>query len=115
MAEWLSSRTPLLQSRLSQFRSWVRTEHCSSSHAEAVSHIAEPEGSTTRIYNHVLGDFEEKKKKKKDWQQMLAKGQSLKKSGGGVSKMTERDTWACQGKTEGGNIRHLVTVGTYSL
>ena len=41
--------------------------------AEAVSHIAQPEGPTTRVYNCVLGGFGERKiKKKKDWQQMLA-------------------------------------------
>ena len=28
-----------------------------------VSHIAQPEGPTTRIYNYVLGSFGEKKKK----------------------------------------------------
>ena len=32
-------------------------------HAEVASHIAQPEGPTTRIYNYVLGAFEEKKKK----------------------------------------------------
>ena len=35
-----------------------------SSHAEAVSHTAELEGPTTRIYNYALGDFGEKKTKK---------------------------------------------------
>ena len=39
--------------------------HLSSSHAEMVSHIREPEGPTTRIYNYVLGGFGEKKKKRK--------------------------------------------------
>ena len=44
------------------------------------SHLEELEGSTTRIYSHVLGGFREKKKKKEeDWQQMLAQGQSFKK------------------------------------
>ena len=44
------------------------------SHAEAASHIAELERSTTRVYNYILGGFGEKKKRKKeeDWQQMLA-------------------------------------------
>ena len=37
----------------------------SSSHTEVVSHMAQPEGRTTRIYNYVLGGFGEKKKKKK--------------------------------------------------
>ena len=40
-------------------------------YAEVASHIAEPEGPATRIYNYVLGGFGEKKKKE-DWQQMLA-------------------------------------------
>ena len=47
----------------------------SSGHAEAGSHIANPEGPTTGIYNYVLGGFREKKKKKKkkeDQQQFLA-------------------------------------------
>ena len=35
----------------------------SSCHAEAASHIAEPEAPTTRIYNYVLGGFGEKEKK----------------------------------------------------
>ena len=48
-----------------QFRSWAQTWHLSSSHAEEASHIAQPEGPTTRIYNYVLGGFREKKKKKK--------------------------------------------------
>ena len=37
-------------------------------------------GTTSRIYNYVLGTFGEKKKEKKeDWQQMLAQVPSLKK------------------------------------
>ena len=43
----------------------MRTWHHSSGHAEAVSHIAQPEGPTTRIYSYVLEGFGEKKKKKK--------------------------------------------------
>ena len=34
------------------------------SHAEAGSHVAQPEGPTARIYNYVLGSFVGKKKKK---------------------------------------------------
>ena len=51
-------------------------------HAEAASHIAQPEGPTTRIYNCVLGGLGEKKKKKKekkDWQQMVAQVPIFKK------------------------------------
>ena len=44
------------------------------------SHIAEPEGPTTRIYNYVLGGFgERKKKKKEDWQRVLAQVPVFKK------------------------------------
>ena len=45
------------------FRSWVRTWHRLSGHAEVASHIAQPEALTT--YNYVLGGFGEKKKKEK--------------------------------------------------
>ena len=44
---------------------WAQTWHCSSGHAEAVSHMAQPEAITSRIYNYVLGGFGEKNKKKK--------------------------------------------------
>ena len=47
--------------------SWARawTWHRSSSHAEAASHIAQPEGSATRIYDYVLrGLWGEENKKK---------------------------------------------------
>ena len=64
MAKWLSSWTLLGRPRFCWFRSWAWTWHCSSSHAEAVSHIAQPEGPTTGIYNYVRGCFGEKKKKK---------------------------------------------------
>ena len=46
-----------------RFRSWARMWYHSSRHAEAVSHIAQPEALTTRIYSYVLGGFGEKKKK----------------------------------------------------
>ena len=45
------------------FGSWAPTWHCSSGNAELASHIAQPEGHTTRIYNYVLGGFREKKKR----------------------------------------------------
>ena len=44
------------------FRSWAQTCHHSSGHAEAASHIAQTEALTTRIYNYILGGFEEQKK-----------------------------------------------------
>ena len=39
---------------------------CSSSLAEVASHIAQPEGPITRIYNYVLGGFGEKKKEEEE-------------------------------------------------
>ena len=65
MAEWLSLCTLLQQPRVSPV--WILGTDLapSSSHTEAAAHIAEPEGPTTRIYNYVLGGFEEKKKEKK--------------------------------------------------
>ena len=49
MAEWLSSRAPLWRPRVSPvFRSRARTWHCSSSHAEAASHMPQLEGPTTK-------------------------------------------------------------------
>ena len=55
----------------------MHTWHCSSSHAEVASNIAQPEALITRIYNYVLRGFGEKKKEEKekeeeDWQQLLA-------------------------------------------
>ena len=47
-----------------RFRSWPWTWHRSSSRAEAVSHKAQPEALTTRIYNYVLRGFGEKKKER---------------------------------------------------
>ena len=43
------------------FGSWA---YRSSGHVEVVSHIAQPEALTTRIYNYVLGGFGEREKKK---------------------------------------------------
>ena len=40
--------------------------HRSSGHAEAASHIAQPEALTTRIYNYVPGGFGEKNKTKRN-------------------------------------------------
>ena len=72
MAQWLSSPTPFSGLGFHQSRSWARTWHRSSGHAEVASHIARLEGTTTRIYNYVLerlwGEEEEKKEKEEDWQ-----------------------------------------------
>ena len=64
MAEWLSLHTLLQQPRVSLVRILSADMALSSGHAEAASHIAQPEGPTTRMYNCVLGVFGEKKKKK---------------------------------------------------
>ena len=48
-----------------QFRSQTPTWHHSSGHAEVASHIAQPEGPTTRIYKYVPGVLGEKKKEEK--------------------------------------------------
>ena len=60
-----------------QFGSWAQTWHCSSGHAEATSHIAQPEGLTTRIYNYVLGGFGEKKGKKRTLATDVGSGANL--------------------------------------
>ena len=74
VAQQLNSHAPLWWPRFHQFGFWAQSWHHSSGHAEAASHIAQPEGPTTRIYNYVLGGFGEKKKgkekEKEDWQQM---------------------------------------------
>ena len=54
-------------------------QHHSSRHAEAVSHIAEPEEPTARIYNCALRPWGEKKGQE-DWQLMLVQGQYSKKN-----------------------------------
>ena len=64
MVKWLSSRALLLRPRVSLVRILGATWHRSLGHAEVVSHIAQPESLTTRIYNYVLGGFVEEKKKK---------------------------------------------------
>ena len=47
-----------------------------------VSHTAQPEGPTTKIYNYVLGGIwgeKEEEEKKEDWQQLLAQVPIFKK------------------------------------
>ena len=66
VAEWLGSCTPLQWPRVSPVQILgTDLAPLPSSHTEAASHIAEPEGPTTRIYNYVLGGFGEKKEKEK--------------------------------------------------
>ena len=64
MAEWLSSHAPLQQPRVSPVRIVGVDLAPLISHTEVASHIAQPEGPTTRIYNYVLGGFGEKEKKR---------------------------------------------------
>ena len=64
MPEWLSSSALLRRPRVSLVRIMAGTQHCSSGRPEAVSHIAQPKGPKTRIYNYVLGGFGEKKEEK---------------------------------------------------
>ena len=81
MAEWLSSHALLARPRASPVWILGANIHHSSGLVEATSHVAEPEGPTSRMHNYVLGDFGEKKRKEKekDWQQMLAQVPILKK------------------------------------
>ena len=61
------------------------------------------EGSTTKIYNYVLGGFLEKKQEKKeDWQQLLAQMPILKK------KKTER-----KNKGLGGKLTSLISTDVF--
>ena len=64
MAQWLSSCTLLQQPWVSLVQILGLDLAPSSSHAEAVSHTAQLEGPTTRIYNYVLRGFGERNKKK---------------------------------------------------
>ena len=65
VVEWLSLCALLWWSRVSMVQILGMDPAQLSGHAEAVSHIAEPEAPTARIYNYVLGGFGDKKKKKK--------------------------------------------------
>ena len=57
MAKWFSLGAPLWRPGFSLVQI-----HSADVAVEAASHIAQPRGPTTRIYNYVLGGFEEKKK-----------------------------------------------------
>ena len=78
-----------------------------------VSHLVQPEGPTTRIYNYVLGGFGKKKKRKKkkeDWQQMLAQVPILKKKkqhqkGMGVWKEKRVSRSRCEQKQVEGRLK----------
>ena len=53
MAEWLSCTLCFGSPGFCRFKSWVQTWHCSSSHAEAASHMPQLEGHTIKIHNYV--------------------------------------------------------------
>ena len=89
MAEWLSHALRFGGPGFHQFGSWAWTWHCSSGHAEAASHTAQPEGPTTRIYNYVLGSLGEKKEKKKIGTDVIS-GANLKKKKETFLKMSSR-------------------------
>ena len=72
MTEWLLSRAPLWRSRTSLVRILGADLAPLISRPEVVSHIAELEGPTTRIYNYVLGGFGEEKEKKRKEKKRLA-------------------------------------------
>ena len=82
MAEWLSSCARLRWPGVSPIVSRGRTWHGWSGHAEAVSHMPQLEGPTTKIYNYVLGGIwgEKAEKKEEDWQQLLAQVPIFKKT-----------------------------------
>ena len=65
MAEWLSSGALLLWPNVLPVQILGADTALLIRHTEAVSHMPQLEGSTTKIYNYVLGGFGEKKKKKK--------------------------------------------------
>ena len=65
MAEWLSSRAPLRQPRVSLVQILGMEMAPLIKPHEVASHIAETEGPTTNTYSYVLGGFREKKKVKK--------------------------------------------------
>ena len=63
MAKWLSLRTLLRQPRVSPVRILGTTWHCSSSHAEAASHVPQLEGATTKNTQLCTRGLGEKKEK----------------------------------------------------
>ena len=81
MAEWLSSHAPLWQPGVSPFQvlGMDLTPLISSGHAETVSHIAELEGPTTRIYNYALGGLGRRRREKRTLATYVSSGPIFKK------------------------------------
>ena len=72
MAQWLSSHSPLWQPGVSVVRILGADMAPFVGHAEAASHMPQPEGLTTKIYNYIRGrggaDLgRTSRKKKKEW------------------------------------------------
>ena len=63
LAEWLSSCAPRRRPRILQVRILGAGLAPIIKPCWGGVHIVQPEGPTTRIYNHLLGGFGEKKKK----------------------------------------------------
>ena len=79
---WPSSSVRMLHfssTGLHWFGYQARTRHHSSGHVEAVSHMTQLEGPTTKIYNYVLGGFGEKKQEKKRLATVVSSGADLEK------------------------------------
>ena len=62
-AEWLSSCAPLRRPGVRWFGSWGRTWHCSSRHAEAASHMPQPEGPQLQYTTMYWGASGRRRKK----------------------------------------------------
>ena len=82
MAEWLSSHALPQWPRVLQV--WILGVDPAPliKHAEALSHVAEPEGPTTRIHNYALRGFGEKKKKKRRLATDVSSGPIFKRKNG---------------------------------
>lgn len=65
MAEWLSSHVPPQEPGVSPVRILGTDTALLIRLSEVVSHLAQPEPLSTRLYSHVLGALAEKKRKRK--------------------------------------------------
>ena len=94
------------------------------SHAEVASHVAQPEGSATRIYNYVLGALgrrirrrrrRRRSRRKEDWQEMLAQAPIFKKRRSGLNSLFLLSLWADKNDSLLDNgmcqMQHHVTTG----
>ena len=95
MAEWLSSHAPLLHSGFHRFGSWAQTWHRSSGHAEAASHVPQPEAPTTGTYSYVWGALGRRTRKKRRLATDVSSGASKKKHAVGTCELTENGRLSC--------------------